>query len=167
MSVNLPSQPVLLVGDPGYLERLVQNLVSNAVKFTEAEGEVDVSLTVTGNVAELTVHDTGMGIPQEEQGRLFQKFFRSTLATEHAIQGTGLGLQHRALHRRGAPRRGQLRVDSRRGDDVLVHRAAGRGSGRRTPPRGDARCCGTAVPGPAGATPEAPKRHGDSARARR
>jgi signal transduction histidine kinase len=82
----------MLEGDPAYLERLVLNLTGNAVKFTEAGGRVQVDLRVTGEVAELTVRDTGMGIPTEEQGRLFQKFFRSSLATEHAIQGTGLGL---------------------------------------------------------------------------
>ncbi len=81
----------MLEGDPAYLERLVLNLASNAVKFTGAGGEVEATLRVTGEVAELSVSDTGMGIPLEEQARLFQKFFRSSLATEHAIQGTGLG----------------------------------------------------------------------------
>jgi signal transduction histidine kinase len=47
---------------------------------------------VSGDVARLQVSDTGMGIPHEEQARLFQRFFRSSLATQHAIQGTGLGL---------------------------------------------------------------------------
>jgi signal transduction histidine kinase len=51
-----------------------------------------VDLSVTGDVARLTVSDNGMGIPLEEQDRVFQRFFRSSLATEHAIQGTGLGL---------------------------------------------------------------------------
>ena len=92
LTVHLPDEPVMLEGDPQHLERLVLNLVSNAVKFTDPGGEVETSLRVTGEVAELTVADTGMGIPLEEQGRLFQKFFRSSLATEHAIQGTGLGL---------------------------------------------------------------------------
>jgi PAS domain S-box-containing protein len=92
LRVDVPEEPVLLEGDQDYLERLVLNLVSNAVKFTPPGGEVDVTLSVTGEVAELRVRDTGMGIPPEEQGRLFQKFFRSSLATEHAIQGTGLGL---------------------------------------------------------------------------
>ncbi len=92
LEVHVPAEPVTLEGDPAYLERLVLNLVGNAVKFTEAGGHVDVHLRVTGEVAELTVQDSGMGIPLEEQGRLFQKFFRSSLATEHAIQGTGLGL---------------------------------------------------------------------------
>jgi len=92
MRVRVPPEPVVLMGDPAYLERLVLNLVSNAVKFTGAGGSVEVSLTVSGDVAELNVKDTGMGIPVEEQGRLFQRFFRSSLATQHAIQGTGLGL---------------------------------------------------------------------------
>jgi signal transduction histidine kinase len=92
LRLNLPDEPVLLQGDPSYLERLVLNLVSNAVKFTPAEGCVEVGLTASRGTAELTVKDTGMGIPLEEQGRLFQRFFRSSLATENAIQGTGLGL---------------------------------------------------------------------------
>ena len=92
LSVEVPPEPVLLQGDPAYLERLVLNLVSNAVKFTDAGGAVDVGLTVGGDVAELRVEDTGMGIPLEEHTRLFHRFFRSSLATEHAIPGTGLGL---------------------------------------------------------------------------
>jgi signal transduction histidine kinase len=92
MRVVVPQEPVLLQGDPEYLERLVVNLVSNAVKFTEWAGSVDVTLVVCGDVAELHVSDTGMGIPLEEQGRIFQRFFRSSLASEYAIQGTGLGL---------------------------------------------------------------------------
>ena len=82
----------MLEGDAAYLERLVLNLVSNAVKFTPEGGSVDVDVTPGAEVAQLRVKDTGMGIPLEEQSRLFQRFFRSTLATEHAIQGTGLGL---------------------------------------------------------------------------
>ncbi|WP_445258956.1 ATP-binding protein [Nocardioides aurantiacus] len=102
LSVRVPDRPVALRGDPCQLERLVLNLVSNAVKFTPQGGRVDVDLTVQddpghpdcqdGPTASVTVRDTGLGIPLEEQGRLFQRFFRSSLATEQAIQGTGLGL---------------------------------------------------------------------------
>lgn len=92
LRVTLPSRSVTLEGDPAYLERLVLNLAGNAVKFSDCGGSVEVDLTVTGDVAELRVTDTGMGIPVEEQSQLFQRFFRSSLATEHAIQGTGLGL---------------------------------------------------------------------------
>jgi PAS domain S-box-containing protein len=92
LRVILPPEPVLLHGDPAYLDRLVLNLVSNAVKFTPEGGCVEVLLDTVGDLAELSVSDNGMGIPLEEQSRLFERFFRSTLATEHAIQGTGLGL---------------------------------------------------------------------------
>ncbi len=92
LNVVVPPDPVLLQGDPAYLERLVMNLVSNAVKFTEWAGSVEVTLGVCGDVAELQVKDDGLGIPLEEQGRVFQRFFRSSLASQYAIQGTGLGL---------------------------------------------------------------------------
>ena len=92
LRVHLPDEPVVLEGDAAYLERLVLNLVSNAVKFTPEGGSVDVDVTAGSEVAQLRVKDTGMGIPLAEQSRLFQRFFRSSLATEHAIQGTGLGL---------------------------------------------------------------------------
>ena len=92
LRVSVPPEPVMIEGDAAHLERLVLNLASNAVKFTSRGGRVEVSVRTTGDVAEVRVSDTGMGIPLEEQGRLFQRFFRSSLATEHAIQGTGLGL---------------------------------------------------------------------------
>ena len=92
LRVHLPPEPVVLEGDAAYLERLVLNLVSNAVKFTPEGGSVDVDVIAGPEVAQLRVKDTGMGIPLAEQSRLFQRFFRSSLATEHAIQGTGLGL---------------------------------------------------------------------------
>ncbi len=92
LRVHLPPEPVVLPGDPTHLERLVLNLVSNAVKFTPEGGCVDVDVSTAAEVAQLRVKDTGMGIPLAEQSRLFQRFFRSTLATENAIQGTGLGL---------------------------------------------------------------------------
>ena len=92
MSVIVPPEPVTVVGDRHHLERLVLNLVSNAVKFTDRGGSVRVGLEVQRPVAVLSVADTGMGIPFEEQPNLFQRFFRSSVATERAIQGTGLGL---------------------------------------------------------------------------
>lgn len=92
MRVVAPQEPVLLRGDPAHLERLVVNLVSNAVKFTKSAGSVEITLSVCGDVAELRVKDTGLGIPLEEQGRVFQRFFHSSLSSQYAIQGTGLGL---------------------------------------------------------------------------
>ncbi|WP_344008980.1 ATP-binding protein [Nocardioides lentus] len=91
-SYRLPDGPVLVHGDPDHLDRVLVNLVSNAVKFTDDGGRVEVSLHAEDGEAVLTVRDTGIGIPEGEQARLFTKFFRSSTAQERAIQGTGLGL---------------------------------------------------------------------------
>jgi PAS domain S-box-containing protein len=92
LRVRTPGEPVLLDGDSDYLTRLVLNLVDNAVKFSSTGGSVEVRLEGLGDVAELRVIDTGMGIPVAEQPRVFQRFFRSSLSTEYATQGSGLGL---------------------------------------------------------------------------
>jgi signal transduction histidine kinase len=81
-----------VLGDRERLVQLVGNLLSNAMKFTPAGGAVKVRTFVDGRHAVLEVADTGIGIPEGEQGRLFERFFRSSTATEQAIPGTGLGL---------------------------------------------------------------------------
>ncbi|CAB4712029.1 unannotated protein [freshwater metagenome] len=92
LTLDAPDTPVLVTGDRTQLERVMINLVSNAVKFTEDGGVIRVRLEVDGDEAVFSVTDTGIGIPIEEQGNLFQKFFRTSTAQRQAIQGTGLGL---------------------------------------------------------------------------
>ncbi|MEO7352582.1 MAG: ATP-binding protein [Marmoricola sp.] len=92
LSFETPPDPVVIHGDARNLERMVSNLVSNAVKFTEDGGWVRCQLrTVEGN-ASIEVSDSGIGIPEAEQHELFTRFFRASTALERAIQGTGLGL---------------------------------------------------------------------------
>jgi len=79
-------------GDVARLSQLLDNLVSNAIKFTPAGGRVMVGLTEHDDSAALTVADTGDGIPRREQARLFERFYRTTTATTKAVPGTGLGL---------------------------------------------------------------------------
>jgi signal transduction histidine kinase len=79
-------------GDRERLSQLVGNLISNALKFTPAGGSVVARTFVDGGRAVLEIIDTGIGIPPAEQNRLFQRFFRSSTATDQAIPGTGLGL---------------------------------------------------------------------------
>jgi signal transduction histidine kinase len=79
-------------GDKERLSQLVGNLISNALKFTPAGGSVVARAFAEGGRAVVEIADTGIGIPPGEQGRLFQRFFRSSTATEQAIPGTGLGL---------------------------------------------------------------------------
>lgn len=92
LRVDHPDVPLVVLGDRAQLERVLLNLLSNAVKFTEDGGEIDCRLEEQDDEAVLTVSDTGIGIPEEEQGGLFEKFFRSSTAQDRAIQGTGLGL---------------------------------------------------------------------------
>jgi signal transduction histidine kinase len=74
------------------LMQLVGNLLSNAIKFTPAGGVVTTRVFSENGSVVAEVQDTGVGIPEDEQGRLFQRFFRSSTATAQAIPGTGLGL---------------------------------------------------------------------------
>lgn len=92
VSFTIPADPVMVVGNPADLEAVVTNLVSNALKFTEDGGWVHCTLRASADSAFIEVSDNGLGIPQDEQGKLFTRFFRSSTAYEHMIQGTGLGL---------------------------------------------------------------------------
>lgn len=92
VSFVLPDDPVTVIGDPENLERVVLNLMSNAIKFSEDGGVVTCRLSSTADQAVLEIVDAGIGIPEAEQGELFTRFFRGSSARERAIQGTGLGL---------------------------------------------------------------------------
>lgn len=81
-----------LVGDRERLAQVISNLLSNAVKFTPSGGRVTIRTALEDAAAVLEVADTGIGVPLEEQPRLFERFFRASSATEQAIPGTGLGL---------------------------------------------------------------------------
>jgi PAS domain S-box-containing protein len=90
--LRLPEQPVVHEADPDQVERMVLNLLTNAVKFTPDGGRVDVALCPGESDSQVVVRDSGIGIPEQEQDQLFTRFFRSSTATHRAIQGTGLGL---------------------------------------------------------------------------
>ncbi|WP_235928917.1 PAS domain-containing sensor histidine kinase [Marisediminicola senii] len=83
---------VTVDGDPVRLGQAVDNLVSNAIKFTPAGGSVTVSLAREGRRAVISVSDTGFGIAAEELDKLFSRFFRASTATRNAVPGVGLGL---------------------------------------------------------------------------
>lgn len=90
--VEAPAYPVIASGDHGELDRLLSNLVSNAVKYTEPGRSVTVSLAAEGDEVVVEVRDEGFGISEEDQERLFTEFFRSTNPVALAQPGTGLGL---------------------------------------------------------------------------
>ena len=108
VALDLPAEALVVPGDAVRLGQACDNLVSNAVKFTPAGGRVTLALRpawqtpdgeVTGAprpdavpVAQLSVRDTGVGIPTGEQGKLFTRFFRASTAQRNAVPGVGLGL---------------------------------------------------------------------------
>ena len=78
--------------DKGRLFKVLDNLVSNAIKYTPDGGGVSIRMTHTGDAATIAVSDTGIGIPQDEQAQMFGRFFRSSNARDSGIEGSGLGL---------------------------------------------------------------------------
>ena len=121
LDVDLGGSPVELWGDRQALESAVINLLSNAIKFTADGGRVEVGLRQVGPEALLRITDTGMGIPLDEQHRLFTRFFRASSATEAAVPGTGLGMSivHAIVQAHG----GRIEVTSAPGEGTtfVVH----------------------------------------------
>ncbi len=96
LDLSVADAPLLVRGDPGELEDLVCNLVSNAIKYSAPGGAVTASVAPTveeGDAyAELRVADLGIGIADEDLGRLYEEFFRSPRPEVRRRPGTGLGL---------------------------------------------------------------------------
>ncbi|TFV81148.1 PAS domain-containing protein [Blastococcus sp. CT_GayMR20] len=108
VTVDLPDGGLVVPGDAVRLGQACDNLVSNAVKFTPSGGRVTLALRPAWQapdgevsdlerpgavpVAQLSVSDTGIGIPSGEQGKMFQRFFRASTAQRNAVPGVGLGL---------------------------------------------------------------------------
>ena len=90
---GLPGTPVPVLADAGQIARVVTNLVSNAVKFSQGDSEVVVTALIDGDDAVLAVEDHGIGIPESELDQLGSRFYRASNAVGMGITGTGLGLR--------------------------------------------------------------------------
>jgi len=119
----LPAVPLELAGDPYRLSQIVVNLVSNAINFTE-RGGVTVGVGVTSQsdmevMLHVTVKDTGIGIPTENQDRIFNAFEQADQSTTRKFGGTGLGLA--IVTRLVAMMRGRIWVESTVGVGSTFH----------------------------------------------
>jgi heavy metal sensor kinase len=81
-----------VVGDPGWLERMLLNLIDNAVKFTGSGGRIEVRSFSQGGEAILEVRDNGAGMAPEELSRIFERFYRGDPSRSKELEGAGLGL---------------------------------------------------------------------------
>jgi K+-sensing histidine kinase KdpD len=90
--VEIPEEPLSLIGIEDGLERVIINLVSNAVKYTPPDGSVAIKAWRESDQIKLEVSDTGIGIPTEAVSRIFTEFYRAKNAKAMDVEGTGLGL---------------------------------------------------------------------------
>jgi PAS domain S-box-containing protein len=91
LRVNIQDGLPDALADPGRLTQIITNLLSNAAKYT-FEGYVEVSARVEGDTIQVDVTDTGIGMTEQDQAKLFARFFRASTARAREIPGTGLGL---------------------------------------------------------------------------
>jgi two-component system, OmpR family, sensor kinase len=85
-------QPATVIGNRDQIERVFTNVLDNAVKYTPPTGRVEVALRVADGLAEVTVSDTGRGIPPEDLPHIFDRFYRADRARARQHGGAGLGL---------------------------------------------------------------------------
>lgn len=93
ISLNCNLQGTVFVkSNEDYIKQIILNLVDNAIKYTPENGKVDMEIYIEDKNAVLKVSDTGIGIPEDEQDRIFERFYRVDKARSREIGGTGLGL---------------------------------------------------------------------------
>jgi signal transduction histidine kinase len=92
IAIDFPSDFATVRGDPRRLEQVLNNLLSNAIKYSPQGGRIEVSGRYNPDEVIVTVTDQGVGIPFEEQPRVFERFFRGSRERHQSTPGAGLGL---------------------------------------------------------------------------
>ncbi|HEY4979838.1 MAG TPA: ATP-binding protein, partial [Candidatus Acidoferrum sp.] len=92
LSLELPDNLPDVAGDTRRLQEVLQNLLDNAIQYTLPKGKIVLSADTRNDEVILTVSDSGIGIPQSDQPRIFERFYRVDAARSREAGGTGLGL---------------------------------------------------------------------------
>lgn len=92
LTVAAPAEPLSVLADEEGLFAILNNLVSNAIRYTPEKGRVRIGWLAAGNEVKLAVEDTGIGIAPKDQTRIFERFYRVDRARSRELGGTGLGL---------------------------------------------------------------------------
>ncbi len=116
--VETPKDPAKINGVENILYEMIYNLCDNAIKYNKEGGMVRVSVFSDQQNAKITVEDSGIGIPKEEQSRIFDRFYRVDKSHSRELGGTGLGL---SIVRQGADLHGaEIQIDSSEGKGTAV-----------------------------------------------
>jgi len=92
MTLTMDIEEVHFTGDPAFLEKVWENLLSNALKYTEIGGAIEIVLTEESNHVIILVRDNGIGIEEKALARIFDRFYRADHSRTREPGGTGLGL---------------------------------------------------------------------------
>jgi signal transduction histidine kinase len=92
IALQLPASPTAVLADRRRLVQILNNLIGNAVKYTQPEGEVVVMAELRAATVRIAIQDNGMGISPEDQAHIFERFYRVRRPETDSIEGTGLGL---------------------------------------------------------------------------
>lgn len=92
MSIMLEVDDITFEGDPAFLEKVWENLLSNALKYSPKGGAIDIQLTKQSNEVTFSIKDTGIGMTEETKNRIFDRFYRADHSRTREVEGTGLGL---------------------------------------------------------------------------
>lgn len=118
VKLTLEGTPTMLKGIPELVREIIYNLCDNAIKYNRPNGSVTVTVSKEDDCALLAVADTGIGIPEEERDRIFERFYRVDKSHSKEVGGTGLGLsivKHAALLHNS-----KIDVDSRLGEGTTI-----------------------------------------------
>lgn len=108
LQVTRPLEPVMVRGDVPQLQQALGNLLDNALKFTATGGRVEVGVGIDAGWAAVTVTDSGIGVPAEDQAYLFERFHRGRNAAAYPGSGLGLAITRAIIGRHG----GQIEMSS-------------------------------------------------------
>ena len=118
VTLELMGSPACIQGSCQIADEMLYNLCDNAIKYNRPGGNVTVTIRPGPEFVELTVRDTGIGIPEEDHDRIFERFYRVDKARSQSIGGTGLGLsivKHGAIFHNA-----QLELDSTPGVGTAI-----------------------------------------------
>ncbi len=92
IDLQIPDEAVFVMADQDRIEQVLINLIDNAIKYTENEGEIALTLEKQNHFVTISISDTGIGIPKEDLPRIFERFYRVDKGRSRRMGGTGLGL---------------------------------------------------------------------------